>query len=303
VLSVAQHASEPLLVEDHNDLSWIAPGVVAVIDAACYDRTSRHLTVWDFKFGASPRDPFRDWQMIGNGLAMAYKYPEAQRITLRIVQPNCYGDDPIKSWTLDVDELKAFGLTMRQGATLVQSDTGLPAPGTHCRKCRAAHVCGALAEYNRRITSAIDESIRNHVSPQSQTPQEMSLEMDMLLAATKTIKARKEAQDAYAFQLADKSGVNVPGYKLVSKRATRRMTDESAFVDLARQCGYTDALLYHEPKLLSPAQLENVGVAKELIEMFSEKPDNGKQLAPMSDNRPATASSLIEMFSNIRGNK
>ena len=354
VLDITQQCSESLLVEDRNDLTWLGPGIVAIVDAAAYDKTSRHITVWDLKFGHSPRDPQYDWQMIGNGLATAFKYPEAQRIDLRIVQPNVYGDEPIKSWELDIDELKQYGAQMCTAAEVIQTGNGLaiafkypeaqridlrivqpnvygdepiksweldidelkqygaqmrtaaeaiqtgnsPAvPGMHCRGCRAAHTCPALAEYNKRLGAALSESLRTQ--PQSKTPQEISLELDVLNTLNTTVKARKEALDAYAYQMADKQAVNVPGYKLVAKRSQRRITDASTFVETARMFGYSDTLLHHEPKLLSPAQLENAGVNKELVEMFTEKPDAGKQLAPMSDKRPAQAAELLERFKSV----
>lgn len=297
VIGVAQHCSEPVQVEHRNDLTWLGPGMVAIVDAAAYDKTSRHLTVWDLKFGHSPRDPQYDWQMIGNGLAMAYNYPDAQRIDLRIVQPNVFGDEPIKTWSLDVDELKQYGARMRVAAEAIQTGNSPAVPGVHCRGCRAAHTCPALAEYNKRLGATLQESLRTQ--PATLTPQEMSFELDVLSTLTTTVKARKEALDAYAYQLADRQAVNVPGYKLVSKRTQRRITDASTFVETARTFGYSDALLHHDPKLLSPSQLESVGVNKELVEMFTEKPDGGKQLAPMSDKRPAQAAELLERFKSI----
>ena len=297
VLDITQQCSESLLVEDRNDLTWLGPGIVAIVDAAAYDKTSRHITVWDLKFGHSPRDPQYDWQMIGNGLAIAFKYPEAQRIDLRIVQPNVYGDEPIKSWELDIDELKQYGAQMCTAAEVIQTGNGPAVPGMHCRGCRAAHTCPALAEYNKRLGATLSESLRTQ--PQSKTPQEISLELDVLNTLNTTVKARKEALDAYAYQMADKQAVNVPGYKLVAKRSQRRITDASTFVETARMFGYSDTLLHHEPKLLSPAQLENAGVNKELVEMFTEKPDAGKQLAPMSDKRPAQAAELLERFKSV----
>ena len=297
VLDITQQCSESLLVEDRNDLTRLGPGIVAIVDAAAYDKTSRHITVWDLKFGHSPRDPQYDWQMIGNGLATAFKYPEAQRIDLRIVQPNVYGDEPIKSWELDIDELKQYGAQMCTAAEVIQTGNGPAVPGMHCRGCRAAHTCPALAEYNKRLGATLSESLRTQ--PQSKTPQEISLELDVLNTLNTTVKARKEALDAYAYQMADKQAVNVPGYKLVAKRSQRRITDASTFVETARMFGYSDTLLHHEPKLLSPAQLENAGVNKELVEMFTEKPDAGKQLAPMSDKRPAQAAELLERFKSV----
>ncbi|CAM0107086.1 exonuclease [Vibrio phage 234P10] len=297
VLAITQHCSEELLVEDRNDLTWLGPGIVAIVDAAAYDKTSRHITVWDLKFGHSPRDPQYDWQMIGNGLAIAFKYPEAQRIDLRIVQPNVYGDEPVKTWSLDVDELKQYGARMRVAAEAIQTGNSPAVPGVHCRGCRAAHTCPALEAYNKRLGATLQESLRTQ--PASLTPQEMSFELDVLSTLTTTVKARKEALDAYAYQLADRQAVNVPGYKLVSKRTQRRITDPSTFVETARTFGYSDALLHNDPKLLSPAQLESVGVNKELVEMFTEKPDGGKQLAPMSDKRPAQAAELLERFKSV----
>lgn len=286
-----------LRIEHRHDLSWVGPGMVCIVDASIYSSYSKTLSVWDYKNGADPRDPEYDWQMIANALGEAASYPDVQTLDIRIVQPNAWQDEAVKSWRIDVDTLRGLGLKMRTGAELAQQPDAPLTPGMNCKRCKGRAVCPAFKAYTERL---IGMTAGYTVPPQHLQPEDVALELDQLGAAAKAVKARTEALDELAFMQADKQAVNIPGYKLANRRSIRKITNESDFAEVARQMGYSDELLYHEPKLLSPAQLENVGVLPELVEQYAEKPDNGKQLVPLSNKAPAAASWLIETFSKVK---
>ena len=88
-----------------------------------------------------------------------------------------------------------------------------------------------------------------------------------------------------AFRMLE-SGKQVPGYKLVNKRATRQWADADKAEDFMRA---NDVYPLKEPELISPAQAE-----KELKKRKMALPDelvvavsSGTTMAPESDPRPA----------------
>jgi hypothetical protein len=95
---------------------------------------------------------------------------------------------------------------------------------------------------------------------------------------------------ALAFGMLEKN-VAVPGYKLVSKRATRKWTDDSKAKEALLGMGLKESVVV-ETSIMSPAQAE-----KALKKRFSELPEDliksessGTTLAPESDPRPAVQS-------------
>lgn len=75
-------------------------------------------------------------------------------------------------------------------------------------------------------------------------------------------------------------GLEVPGFKLVQKRANRQWIDEDAVVE-----AFGDVAL-EKPKVKSPAKLEKI-VGKEKILDYVMTPEAGVTVVPESDKRQA----------------
>lgn len=286
-----------LLVEWYDDMSWFAPGVKCIVDAAVYSDYCKRLIVWDYKNGRTPRNPMYDWQLIGNTAALLRKYPDTQSISIRVIQPNSADGESPAPWEVEPHELAPFIEQLRQRCLEAQAPDAACNPGSHCVGCGGAAVCQALQQRVAANTAVIE---RWSAEPQDLAPDQLAAEVSILKTTERMIKARKEALELHALHMVDKRGLHVPGYKLVNRTAHRKITNPDEFVSMAHMLGYSDKLLFNEPKLHTPAQLEQKGVSADLLEMYVEKPDNGKQLVPESSTKPATASTLVEMFSNVK---
>lgn len=286
-----------LLVEWYDDMSWFAAGAKCIVDAAVYSDYCKRLIVWDYKNGRTPRNPMYDWQLIGNTAALLRKYPETQTISIRVVQPNSSDGEQPAPWEVEPDQLAPFIEQLRKGLEAAQAPDATCNAGSHCNGCGGSSICQTL---NQRISVNTNIIETWSTEPQDLAPDQLAAQVSVLKTTERMVNARKEALEKHAFHMVDKHGKYVPGYKLVNRTAHRKINNPDEFVTMAHMLGYSDTLLFNDPKLRSPAQLEEAGVNPELLEMYVEKPDNGKQLVPESSTKAATASKLVEMFSNVK---
>jgi hypothetical protein len=94
------------------------------------------------------------------------------------------------------------------------------------------------------------------------------------------------------------TGKNIPGWKLVPKRASRVWTSEADVVKWAKSQKLEADEIY-EHKLKSPAALEKVVGKKNLPKELFASVSSGYSLAPASDPRPAITNVAADEFSAI----
>ena len=123
------------------------------------------------------------------------------------------------------------------------------------------------------------------------------------LVAIPLVKERIKALEEFAYAEAMK-GADIPGFKLVDKRANRRWKSEADIIEYAQKIAVDP---YAPREVLSPAQLEKKiaetapkGKKKEagkVLEPFVEKVSSGLALVPASDDRkPASRIALASDF-------
>ena len=147
------------------------------------------------------------------------------------------------------------------------------ASGDHCRWCAAKPICPLInGEIDRAKHTAIKSMDVAAIS-------EYLAKADLIEDWIKDLRA-------LAFQMAE-AGQNVPGYKLVAKRATRTwVNEEEAKAKLLAHLPESEVM---EASLISPAQAEKklkklkLGLGEGLVTSVS----SGSTLAPESDPRPA----------------
>ena len=146
------------------------------------------------------------------------------------------------------------------------------AVGDWCRWCTAKPICPSM-------TGAIDRVAHQALK---------NIDNETLGAALQRAEAL-EAFIADARALAQarlEKGMKVPGYKLVSKRATRQWANELDAAEALRSAGLVDSDIM---SLNTPAQIEKV--CKKLDVAFPTDQvvsvSSGNTLAPESDKRPA----------------
>jgi hypothetical protein len=284
-----------LLLEHKFDLSPLNPPgpMFGTSDATVWCPTERVLDVIDYKHGQgvavdASGNPQLRYYGLGAVLALGER-PEVIRLT--IVQPRAYHHaGVVRTDEMVFEDLVSFkrelmelaGRTIDQAAPLMAGD--------HCRFCKALPVCPE----QKRLALEVAQGDFTVITPPA--PETLTLdEIQTVLGAADQLRSWLGAVESHVFGLLDR-GEEVPGWKLVDKRATRKWRDEAdAETYLLRELGSEDA---YTRKPLSPAQAEKAlkALKIKLDEEMVEKVSSGKKLAPDTDPRTARLPSAQEDF-------
>jgi hypothetical protein len=189
-----------------------------------------------------------------------------------------------------MEELRAAIARVREGDTTLKL-------GPHCKFCNAKAIC---PEKRDEATGLARLAFKDVAKPfQLPKPQEMDPEfIGHILKNAIILRDWADSVVAYAHSIAE-TGVEIPGYKLVGKRGNRRWINEIA-VAQTFEFDFGNEI-YMPPKLRSPAQMEKlVGKRQQaLIDQLCEKPDTGKTLVPVEDDREARLPDSVEAFLDL----
>ena len=211
-----------------------------------------------------------------------------RRVRMSIDQPRL---DRYSTDTVTVEELWAWGESIRPAAQRAFSGLGEFVPGNHCRFCRGRAQCRARAGANTAL-----EDFAGCVPADSLIPEDRysadaaSLltdeEVGNLLTRGKLLVQWYKDLEEYA-TMALLNGKPIPGWKLVAGRSIRAFTDQDAAIRAVLEAGYEEALIYdRKPKTLS--QLEALMGKKEFAERLGSyviKPPGRPTLATADDKR------------------
>lgn len=195
-----------------------------------------------------------------------------------IVQPRAgVSDDPLQSWATDEDWIEAFLDQLAQQMDLaVQKEPPEPKTGDWCKFCPAKSVCPA----QQQLVLATEKK-----NPEIMTGVELAKCLEM------ADRAKEWADEIYAVALRElENGAQVPGFKLVQKRASRKWIDEDEVIAACRTSKVKVDDMYNKT-LKSPAQMEKSAknvFAKKLHKMVHSI-SSGVTIAPESDKRPAVS--------------
>ena len=278
-LVMAYDATPSMAVELRVDLSRYVPESFGTCD--CCIIGGETLTVVDYKHGKGvPVDARENPQIMLYALGAldryAVVYGDAIRyIKMAIVQPRL---GSFSMYQLPVDELRAWGESIKPVAQEAFDGPGSFLPGDWCRFCRGKAQCRARADQYTAL-----EDFKG-VQPATLS----DAEIGDLLERGKALTQWYKDLEAYASETL-LQGKPVPGWKLVEGRSVRAWSDQDAAFATARAAGYDEALLY-ERKPLSLSEVEKLmgKVAfTETLGSYVIKPPGKPTLAPESDKRPA----------------
>lgn len=294
VREARKDSTAALLIEQSLDLSWIHPEMYGTGDALLVDVVNAKLTVIDLKFGRGKRVTAKDNPQLkcyALGALGQHNTFGVDEVEVVIVQPRIEGGITRASYS--VPELMDFADTLTKATARVGAAMRLHADredinayfkaGDHCGFCAKIATCPALRAHANEQAKLMFKPVGDLAE------RELAAalgEADLLDAWIGAI--RKEALDRAM------CGKEVPGYKLVAKRATRQWKEEphlqAVVLGKFEELGLAPAAALTEPTLKSPPQIEKVVGKKNFAEAFSEVVESrssGLALVSVEDPRQA----------------
>ena len=210
-----------------------------------------------------------------------------KKVCMTIDQPRIQ-DEP-STETITVEELRAWGESIKPAAAKAYMGMGEFKPGEHCRFCRGKAQCRARADQNTALEEFKDCVPQNGEKPPlfghgALTDAEIG---DLLVRGQELVKWYKDLEE-YALGTILKGGT-IPGWKAVAGRSNRTFTDTEAALNAAMAAGYDKSLLYDlKPKTLT--ELEKLMGKAEFADKlgsFVVKPIGKPTLALLTDKREA----------------
>jgi len=236
------------------------------------------------------------------GTCDAVIHPGGHLHTVRVAicQPRCAGGTGglVRAWQFPITDLIDWRQDLLDAAARTDDPDAPLVAGDHCKFCPAAGICPALEARQNELMMAEFKPIALASEFSPALLDKVAVGLDM----ADQLEARIEALRKLAYAAAE-AGYEVPGWKLVDKRPTRRWTDEEAVKGALQELG--DAI-YTEPKLKSPAQIETLLRGKkraaQLVGHLIESKSSGTVLARADDTRPEAGAARIE-FKDITKEK
>lgn len=267
-------------------------------DCTCYVPDKHKLIVADYKHGAGVAVEVENnsqlmYYALGAMLELG-KGVKVEEIEMVIVQPRAqHRDGPIRKWSCTrQDILKFAGDLIAAAKETMKPEADLHA-GKHCRFCPAQPRCPALHHETKEIAKLEFDSASPLVDPRLLSAEQVSYILeraDLIEDWVRSIRAHVQSEL--------EAGKNIPGWKLVQKRALRSWNNTTEVIKWAEKIGLDKEELY-DYKMKSPAALEKVVGKKDLPKELYSAVSSGYTLAPASDPRTAITNVAADEFSAL----
>lgn len=300
------------MIEARFDLAPLDPPgpMFGTADFVAYDQAEQTLHVYDLKFGkgvqvAAADNPQLKYYALGAMIRLGNDKP-VSRIVAAIVQPRAPGD-PIRPAEFDAFDLMEWSIELMDRAKGTQQPDAPLQAGAWCKFCPAAGRCPEQAaqavavaqlEFADVVASKEPECSLMLPIADALSPEQVGFILDRADELDAWLRDVRLAATALLNR-----GTDVPGWKMVAKRGSRKWQDEEAAALAFLLDGAPEAEVY-EVAVRSPAQLqtlfaerlqkENGGTkkaatekAKALIAPHAPVVSSGATLAPVTDARPA----------------
>lgn len=283
-------------------------------DCLIYKAAERRVKVFDLKYGAgvlvevadAEGNPNRQLVCYGEGAVreiFGADMPPIEGVDITIVQPRIpsHPDGPVRKVSIDALQLLDWSFAIDAAVEATHAPDAPLVPGDWCRWCPAAGACPALAQRALAVASTsfddLDSGVIALPAPDRMSPQQAAKVLDSLDILEEWAKSVR------AFRYAEaEAGRGTPGYKIVDKIGRRKWRDEDEAAHAAFAMGVSDADLYTEPKLKSPAQIEKLVGKKDFaatLAALAPSVSSGTALVPVSDKRPEVFPAIENQFEEL----
>lgn len=262
-----------------NLVKWIREGF-GTIDVRIIGNAV--LEIIDLKYGKGVEvSAEENKQMMIYALGVLEEYDldyDIETIKMTIYQPRL---DNISTFTMNASDLRAWGENeLKPKAALAFEGEGELVPGDHCKFCRAAGECRALANFN------LDMARMEFAEPALLSDQEIV----EVLGKIKIFEAWTKSVRDHALTQAVTYGREWPEMKLVAGKSDRVYKDPEKIAQVLADEMYDESSIYKPREILSITALEaEIGKSEfgRLLSDYVVKPEGKPTLAPLSDKRPA----------------
>ena len=224
-------------------------------------------------------------------------------VQMTVFQPRI--QDQPDSETLTVEELKAWGESIKPIAKRAFDNLGEFVPGDWCRFCRGKAQCRARAEKNSALEDFKDciiPTLANLKQCEKDGQDGIPTAPILTHAEIGELLVRGDQLLSWYFDLKDYAlsailkGEEIPGWKAVEGRSNRTFTDSSVAAAAVIAAGY-DASLVYERKMKTLTEIEKLMGKEEFAEKMGShiyKPPGKPTLAPTSDKRAPYSSAAAD---------
>lgn len=290
------HAKDPeaqLLVEQELKLGEFIPEGFGSSDAVLL--CGKWLCVYDLKYGKGVKvDAAWNTQMMCYALGALCGPAELydiETVRMTIIQPRLRW---VSQWDLLAADIWEWAKAeLRPAAVTAYQGLGKFVPGSHCRFCKVAPRCKALASYATAINSA----------PCGDAGLMTDAEIADALRDAVTLKSWLASLEAYALEKA-LEGREFPGFKVVEGRSVRQISDPQAAMDELANAGFDEDYYLKPKELQTITNLEKLLGKKgfqSLLGKYVIKPQGKPTLVEDDDPRPVfnSAQSAINDFKDV----
>ena len=267
-----------LLVEVKLDFSHYVPDAFGTSDAIII--ADGVMEVIDFKYGkgvkvSAVENPQMMIYALGAWDLFNFEY-DIRKVRMTIVQPRI---DNLSEFELDAADLINWAVDELQPKANEAYAGGKQKPGNWCQFCKIKANCKALS-------SMCIEAQQANPDPRKISKEVMESNILPLLS---TIKTWLTGVEEYSLEQA-LSGVQYRGFKIVEGRSIRKITNQTAVMELLGKEGFAKEAYIKPTELRSITDLEKLIGKKRFGSLCSEyinKPQGKPTLVPESDKRPA----------------
>ena len=275
-----------LFVEQHFTIDSIDAELSGTNDACLYV-PGQKLIIYDYKHGAGvPVEVEGNEQLMFYALGAAEKLGGFEKLNipiveLVIVQPRCpHSDGPIRRWETSPEELTAFANQLREGVQRVKANAPDLKSGSHCRWCDAKSAC---TEYRNKVNEGAQMTFAPALTENEPVVLTPPKACDLTVTQVADVMKLIPIVEGFIADVQSRAtellnqGVDVPGFKLVYKRANRKWMDEQSVIDTFGEVAL-------DKKVKTPAQLEKI-VGKDKVADLTVIPEAGTTIVPENDKR------------------
>lgn len=267
-----------LLVEVKLDFSHYVPDAFGTSDAIII--ADGVMEVIDFKYGkgvkvSAVENPQMMIYALGAWDLFNFEY-DIRKVRMTIVQPRI---DNLSEFELDAADLINWAVDELQPKANEAYAGGKQKPGNWCQFCKVKANCKALS-------SMCIEAQQANPDPRKISKEVME---NTILPLLSTFKTWLTGVEEYSLEQA-LNGVQYQGFKIVEGRSIRKITNQTAVMELLGKEGFAKESYIKPTELRSITDLEKLIGKKRFGTICAEyinKPQGKPTLVPESDKRPA----------------